>query len=58
MKKIVLVFAFLITISFQINAQWFWQNPLPQGNNLNAVEFVDANTAWAVGDAGTILNFL
>ncbi len=52
MKKIVFVFAFLLTISFQVNAQWFWQNPLPQGNNLNSVEFVDANTAWAVGDAG------
>src|SRR5260370_919497 len=31
---------------------WFWQNPLPQGNTLRAVSFVDANTGTAVGDAG------
>ena len=34
---------------------WFWQNPLPQGNNLFAVFFTDANTGTAVGDYGTIL---
>ena len=34
---------------------WFWQNPLPQGNPLNRVSFVDANTGTAVGDFGTIL---
>jgi photosystem II stability/assembly factor-like uncharacterized protein len=28
---------------------------LPQGNNLNAVQFVDANTAFAVSEGGTIL---
>jgi photosystem II stability/assembly factor-like uncharacterized protein len=36
-------------------AQWFWQNPLPQGNPLSSVYFTDSNTGWAVGDAGTIL---
>src|SRR5712692_5127368 len=34
---------------------WFWQNPLPQGNALYAVSFVDANTGTAVGARGTIL---
>src|SRR5258707_2268162 len=34
---------------------WFWQNPLPQGNPLMAVSFVDANTGTAVGPDGTIL---
>jgi len=34
---------------------WLWQNPLPQGNSLNAVSFIDTLTATAVGDAGTIL---
>ncbi|MCB0729093.1 MAG: T9SS type A sorting domain-containing protein, partial [Ignavibacteriae bacterium] len=29
--------------------------PLPQGNDLNAVKFIDVNTGWAVGDKGTIL---
>ncbi len=34
---------------------WFWQNPLPQGNPLLAVHFVNATTGTAVGDGGTIL---
>ena len=35
--------------------EWFWQNPLPQGNLLRAVHFVNATTGTAVGDVGTIL---
>jgi hypothetical protein len=39
------------------NAQsdWFWQNPLPQGNLLNSVLFTDANTGTAVGEHGTVV---
>lgn len=35
---------------------WTWQNPLPQGNTLHATDFVDAQTGWAVGEAGTIVH--
>jgi hypothetical protein len=35
--------------------QWTWQNPLPTGNTLNDVHFVDAQTGTAVGQAGTIV---
>src|SRR5688500_6642726 len=35
--------------------EWVWQNPLPQGNTLLAVSFVDAETGTAVGSHGTIL---
>ncbi len=34
---------------------WFWQNPLPQGNTLYAVDFVNATTGTVVGEGGTIL---
>ncbi|MBE0648955.1 MAG: T9SS type A sorting domain-containing protein [Bacteroidales bacterium] len=38
------------------NAQdWQWMNPLPQGNTLNSVQFVNPTTAFAVGEGGTIL---
>ena len=30
-------------------AGWFWQNPLPQGNDLYGASFVDANTGTVVG---------
>ncbi len=57
MKKIGLVFSLvlLLSFSFQVSAQWFWQNPLPQGNTLWSVKFVDVNTGWLVGSCGTIL---
>ncbi len=34
---------------------WSWQNPLPQGNSLNAVAVLDSDTVTAVGADGTIL---
>ncbi len=37
------------------SSQWFWQNPLPQGNNLRGASFVDANIGTVVGDYGTIV---
>ena len=36
-------------------AQWVWQNPLPQGNDLRDASFVDANTGTVVGYYGTIV---
>ncbi len=38
-----------------LSEDWFWQNPLPTGNKLRAVYFVNATTGWAVGELGTIL---
>ena len=34
---------------------WEWQNPLPQGRDLNGVSFYDTNRGMAVGVYGTIL---
>jgi len=34
---------------------WFWQNPFPQGNDLNAVAAIDANTMVAVGNLGAVV---
>lgn len=34
-----------------------WENPLPQGNRLNAVSVVAPDNAWAVGDNSTILRW-
>ena len=36
-------------------AQWVWQNPRPQGNNLYGVSFVEGGTAFAVGDYGAVV---
>jgi DNA-binding Lrp family transcriptional regulator len=34
---------------------WCWQRPLPQGQTLNAFEFVSDAVGWAVGEGGTIM---
>jgi len=36
-------------------AQWTWLNPKPQGHTLHDVEFLDDDTAIAVGEVGTIM---
>src|SRR6266513_2933468 len=41
--------------SIDTEAQCVWQNPLPQGNHLFAVSFIDANNGTAVGWYGIIL---
>lgn len=39
----------------QLNDNWKWLNPSPQGNTLNAVDFVDNVTGFAAGAYGTLL---
>jgi photosystem II stability/assembly factor-like uncharacterized protein len=34
---------------------WQWQDPLPQGNNMETVSALDAQHAVAAGDSGTVL---
>jgi len=54
MRKFLLVL-FFISLNYNAYSQWFWQNPLPQGNSLNSVKFINDNTGWAVGNKGTII---
>jgi photosystem II stability/assembly factor-like uncharacterized protein len=49
---IILLFNIISHLGF---SQWTWLNPLPQGNSLHRVQFVDSITGFAVGDGGTIL---
>ena len=37
--------------------KWCWENPLPQGNQLNAVWGAAADDIWAVGALGVILHW-
>src|SRR3954447_20026864 len=36
------------------HSAWFWGNPQPQGNTLNAIDFA-GGTGYAAGDFGTLL---
>jgi photosystem II stability/assembly factor-like uncharacterized protein len=55
MKKIFYIISYLLIPIATANAQWEWQNPLPQGNSLYAVQYVDENLIWASGTSGTLL---
>ncbi len=54
-KIFIFILCFLITGKCYSQTGWFWQNPLPQGNSLNSVKFINTTTGWAVGFFGTIL---
>ena len=54
-KTFLLISFFFLLITQLCFAQWFWQNPLPQGNDLEKVYSFNQNTAIAVGATGTIL---
>lgn len=49
-----LILGVLLAIS-AFAGEWEWQNPLPQGNSLYDVEFVNDDLGWAVGLSGTLL---
>lgn len=55
MKKLItfsLIFMF-VCASFAQDG-WRWQNPYPQGNDLNSI-VMSGVTGWAVGDLGTVI---
>jgi len=53
LKISLLVFILSITVSAQQG--WFWQNPLPQGNTLNDIDFFDSYFGIAVGNTSVII---
>jgi len=58
MKKIFTIVIVIASMNIGAFAQssWFWQNPLPQGNTLRDVFFIEnSTTGLAVGSNGTIL---
>src|SRR5947209_4219521 len=50
------VLCLMALLTENMSAQWNWQSPLPQGNTLLEVQFVDTSQGWCVGEDGTILH--
>jgi len=44
---------FIALTNSQSQTNWYWQNPLPQGNDLNHIQFANNSTGFAVGNKGT-----
>ncbi len=56
MKKHYIFFVFtVILFSSPIKAQWIWQNPVPTGNVLSAIKYINQSKAFIVGGGSTIL---
>ena len=55
MNRLGMSLAMLLLAYFSADAQWRWQNPLPTGNQLLSVHFIDSINGCAVGELGTIL---
>ncbi len=57
MKPMTKLTVFILSLNTNLFAQtdWFWQNPLPQGNPLLDIHVFDQNTALAVGGTGTVM---
>ncbi|MBS4034505.1 MAG: T9SS type A sorting domain-containing protein [Ignavibacterium sp.] len=54
MHKLFIPVISLLLSSSIINAQWFNQNPVPDGNHLYSTFFIDSNTGWIIGSDGFI----
>ncbi|MBK6506415.1 MAG: hypothetical protein IPG02_12305 [Ignavibacteria bacterium] len=52
---VLLLIAMLYASTSHAQSNWFWQQPLPAGNSLKDVKFVNHQTGYAVGDVGTIV---
>ena len=44
-----------LLLSSSAKGQTSWQNPLPTGNDLNNLFFLDSSTGWCVGNVGTVV---
>jgi photosystem II stability/assembly factor-like uncharacterized protein len=51
----ILMLLSMTAVSGMAQPDWHWQNPIPQGNTLNAVDAISATSVVAVGADGTIL---
>ena len=55
MKKLLIITYVVFLYSLKTYPQWYWQNPLPQGNSLQSVNFVSSTVGFTVGQGGAIL---
>ncbi len=52
---LMLVLSFVVAIIANGQEYWYWQNPIPQGNELHDIWLFDEQSAIAVGDVGTVI---
>lgn len=57
MKKLIFTLIIILIVALRSLSQpaWVWQNPLPTGNDLNTVYFINSSTGFTCGNNGTVL---
>jgi len=55
MKQIFLFILIISNLAFAEDCSWKWVNPLPQGNDLNTVDFLNNDIVFITGDYGTLM---
>ncbi|MBN2011737.1 T9SS type A sorting domain-containing protein [candidate division KSB1 bacterium] len=55
MKKIVILLSILVSAELLGQSEFVWQNPLPQGNQLNDLHIFSEDEVIFVGDYGTVM---
>ena len=57
MKKCYIAFLLIMIVATTATSQeyWHWQNPIPQGNELNDIWMFSSQVILAVGDIGTVI---
>lgn len=51
--RLITIYLFLIITSGNLFPQWFLKNQIPK-HHFYAIDFIDQNTGWAVGNYGTV----
>ncbi len=55
LKILLISYISLLSADAVCQQNWYWINPLPQGNKLNSSSFVNAYTGYAVGSGGAFM---
>ncbi|HZW40471.1 MAG TPA: YCF48-related protein [Ignavibacteriaceae bacterium] len=55
MKRLILLFVLLFYGILSAQEGWFWQNPLPRGNEYSEVIYLNSGVGWIVGSYGLLL---
>ncbi|MFQ5707533.1 MAG: YCF48-related protein [bacterium] len=56
LKSLIVFTGVFCLFSHAFSQAWQWQNPLPTGNPITAIDFVDSLNGWFASSAGTILH--
>jgi len=54
-RQLVEIFLLLLCNSVYSQSSWQWLHPMPAGNTLNSVDFINDQTGFAAGDLGCII---